>query len=150
MFHFSAFAQISASGLNPNAVPANEFFVGKELGKPLVTVSILSGVGRPGVYHVPKGTDLASLIAYAGGSLEKADLSDVSLRRELNGTNSQESINFHKIAGTTRPFPELINQDVVFIPPRKTLDNTLTWVTLVSSLASIALSVALINDINTR
>lgn len=151
MFSNSAWAQLSTVGTQlGSGSPANEFFVGRELGKPLVTVNLLSGVARPGVYHIPTGTDLAGLIAYAGGAMDKSDMTEVSLRRLENGSTTQHDINFQKIANSQKAFPQLANNDVVYIPPRNTLENTITWIALLSSIASVALSVALINDVNKR
>src|ERR1044072_24873 len=40
----------------------SEYFVGRDLGRPLITVNLLSGVSRPGVYHIPLKTNLPQLI----------------------------------------------------------------------------------------
>ena len=47
-----------------------------------MVVNLLDGIRNPGVYHLPVDTSLSQLIAFAGGANEKADLSDVTLRRQ--------------------------------------------------------------------
>ena len=81
-FQNLAAAQV-VSGFNRQQHEANEFFVGRELGKPLISINLISGVKHPGVYYVPVGTDMAQLLAYAGGATSEAELESVTLRRQL-------------------------------------------------------------------
>lgn len=147
-----AFGQV----VNPMAAPptvsavASEFFVGRELGKPLISVHLVSGVNKPGVYHVPMGTDLAQLIAYAGGAMEKADLEEVSVRRRDPKGYSVMMIDMEKILVGTNSIPLVQSEDVVHIPLKISVERSLTWVSLISGIVSIGLSVAIIQDVNRR
>lgn len=125
---------------------ANEFFVGKEYGKPLVKVNLVSGVQRPGVYHVPEGTDLAEVVAYAGGTSERADLNDITIVRTVGKQKSYLDVDFERRLTRPGEIPIISNHDIVHIPINRSLDRTMTWVGILSGLASIALAVAVIED----
>jgi len=127
----------------------NEFFVGREYGKPLVKVNLISGVQKPGVYHVPAGTDLAEVIAYAGGASEKAKLHDITIVRQNGKERSALEVNLERSLSRSTQLPAVNDQDIVHIPVDRSLDRTLTWVSILSGLASIALAVTII-DQNSR
>jgi len=143
-----AWAQIFSPNTTTNYGLANEFFVGKDYGKPLVKVNLISGVHKPGVYHVPVGTDLAEVIAYAGGAVDKADLSEITVVRQSGKERSAMDINLKRQLSRANTFTTIADQDIVHIPVDKSMDRTLTWVTILSGIASIALSVAIIDDRN--
>jgi hypothetical protein len=129
----------------------NEYYVGQDVGQPLVTVNLLSGVNQPGVYHVPISTDIAQLISYAGGTTPNADLSDVVVRREKVGTSrTLVSLDLESELKSKHDLTVLQDRDIVHISQKTTMDNTLRWVALISGIASAALSVALIDDLSKR
>ncbi|MCB0363925.1 MAG: SLBB domain-containing protein [Bdellovibrionaceae bacterium] len=156
LFVFAQLPGAVAQVVNPMAAPptvsavASEFFVGRELGKPLISVHLVSGVNKPGVYHVPMGTDLAQLIAYAGGAMEKADLGEVSVRRRDDKGYSVMMVDMEKILIGTATIPPVQSEDVVHIPLKISVERSLTWVSLISGIVSIGLSVAIIQDVNRR
>jgi hypothetical protein len=143
-------AQLSAPFQNNPSNPGNEYFVGREMGKPLVTVNLVSGVKSPGVYHVPVGTDLAELISYAGGAHDRFNLNDISIQRRNTKKADVSEVAFNDILNKGGAFPELSDRDVIYVAPKTNIDSTVAWVGLISGLASIALSVALINDLGRR
>lgn len=138
-------AQLFDMSKQPNN-NGNEFFVGREYGKPLVKVNLVSGVQRPGVYHVPEGSDLAEVIAYAGGASEKANLNDVSIVRVNGKQKTHFDVDFERRLTHPDEMPIVANQDIVHIPINRSLDRTMTWVGILSGMASIALAVAVIDN----
>jgi|GEM_PF-3188949 len=130
--------------------PGYEFFVGREYGKPLITVNLLRGVREPGVYHIPIDTSLAQLIAYAGGALESSDLTEVAIRREREGKTEVIDYNLEKSFLKDPALLTLRDRDIVHIEGRDTVDSTLKGASLVATIASIGVSVALINDLRNR
>ena len=132
--------------MGSSIAPANEFVVGRETGKPLIKINLISGVQRPGVYHMPIGTELTEAIAYAGGAMEKADLSDITVLRRDGKVKSSLEINLER--QLRRPGNETVvnDQDVVHIPVDRSIDRTMNWVSIISGLASVALAVSIIQD----
>jgi hypothetical protein len=144
----AAHAQLPSPGSSPKAA-GSEFFVGAEMGKPLVTVHLLNGVRTPGVYHVPVETNLAELIAFAGGATDQADLSGVRIRRASPEISLLE-VDLVKDMKLARSLLPVQDQDIVHIETKVTPERTLTWISILSSIASVVLSIALINDIRNR
>ncbi|MFQ5754269.1 MAG: SLBB domain-containing protein, partial [bacterium] len=71
------------------------YYLGKE-GEVLMKVNILGYVQRPGQYLIPRQTDLISLIAFAGGFRDGANISQVRIIRTRNfeqGANGQNDKN---------------------------------------------------------
>ena len=145
-----AWAQVTTP-LEAPQTPGSEFFVGKQFGKPLVTVNLISGVSRPGVYHVPVGTDLAQLLAYAGGATGSADLSEISIQRiGANEKPKLVEVDLDEVFQSTSTIPSVADRDIVHIEQKASLDSTVKWISLFSMVASIGLSLALLNDIQKR
>lgn len=143
----TCFAQIIAP-MDNNPASGSEYFVGRELGKPLITVNLLNGVTHPGVYHVPAQTTLPQLFAYAGGSLITADTSDVRVRRTEHEKSLFIRHDLNTIINENQPFPQMSDKDVVQIREKNNLDTTARWVGIFSGIATTLLSVALFQQVN--
>lgn len=143
-------AQVTAPLTAPPSSRSNEYFVGQEYGKPLITVNLVNGVKQPGVYHVPINTDLSQLLAFAGGATNQSDLEQVAIRRTQGPKYHILDVNFEKAMRSTSTLPTLKDRDVIHIEQKPSVERTLRWVTLISGIVSIGLSVALINDIERR
>lgn len=148
IFCLEVTAQVPSSGATVKSAGA-EYFVGAEFGKPLITVHLLSGVRTPGVYHVPMDTDLAELIAYAGGATERADLGAITLRRQTPQFKLLE-INLADEMKVAKNIMPIHDRDVIRIEQSNAPERTLTWVSIIASIASVILSMALIDDIRRR
>jgi len=61
----------------------------------LIRVNIWGFVKMPGQYLVPTNTDLVSLISYAGGPLEDAQLKKIRLIRTAMGDSSEKLISLN-------------------------------------------------------
>lgn len=141
----SAMAQFSPPN-NLAVTAAREYFVGRDLGKPLITVHLLNGVGSPGVYHVPSDTDLAELISYAGGATERTDLSSVTVRRNERGRFQITELDLEKALKEPIDLFHVQDQDVVQFKQHYNPERTLQWVGIVSAIASIVMTIYLVKD----
>lgn len=148
-FTQSALAQVSPP-TNMAAVSVREYFVANDQGRPLVTVHLLAGVATPGVYHIPVDTDLAQLIAYAGGAPATSDLTDITIRSQRDGKYHVSQFNLESEMKSTRDLYRLHDHDIVQINQKYTPDRPMAWISIVSAIASIALSAYLIHDISKR
>ena len=73
----------------------SQFFLG-DRDEILIQVNVWGYVGRPGQYLVPRHTDLISLISFAGGPRDGANLGEVRIIREGRtdkGTNGHNGHN---------------------------------------------------------
>jgi hypothetical protein len=140
-----ALAQFSPPN-NMSAVSAREYYVGRDLGKPLITVHLLNGVGAPGVYHVPMDTDIAQLIAYAGGATDRADLSEITVRRGNQGRYSIAEFDLEKALKQPKDLFRIQDQDVVQIEQKFNTEKPLQWVGIISAVATIVMTFYLVKQ----
>ncbi|NOY77630.1 MAG: hypothetical protein GXO76_07160 [Calditrichaeota bacterium] len=85
----------------------------------LIRVNIWGFVKMPGQYLVPTNTDLVSLISYAGGPLEDAQLKKIRLIRTAMRDSSEKiiSLNVKKFidAGDESQNPQLLPNDTIIV-----------------------------------
>lgn len=149
IFSIESFAQITSPFIrdqNSGNRSGFEFYVGRDMGSPLITVDILSGVREPGVYHVPIHTDFAQLFSYAGGITESADVSEVRVRRTQGTERTLMEYNLNKEFDKKMDLMIVQDRDVIQIPYKTNLDSTIKWTTLVATIASVLVSAVLIAD----
>ena len=132
----------------------------------LMNVNVWGYVLRPGQYLVPRHTDLITLISFAGGPREGADLGEVKIIRESiaaltngNATNGHEkkvpiltvNINDHIKKGKSGVLPVLRAGDTVIITESggSKFQKFLGFNSILSIIAATA-SIALIIDILSR
>lgn len=144
-----AFAQHS-SPLNMAATSVREFYVARDMGKPLLTVHLLNGVTSPGVYHIPVDTDVAQLIAYAGGAVPTSDLSEITVRRGKGNNLQITSLDLEKALRSRDDLFHMHDQDIVQIEQKFNAEKPLQYVGIISAIASVVLSVYLVRDIENR
>ncbi len=82
-------------------------------------VHILGEVLRPGTYRVPASTRLSEAIQIAGGMMERGSDRRIELRRG-GGSRRADLLGF-KIFGNLDANPYLMDNDVIFVPLRKTV-----------------------------
>ncbi len=99
-------------------------------------IQILGHVNMPGWYNIPESANIQAILSQAGGTLEGADLSNVTISRDDSGTQRKIVANIQKylLQGDTRILPPLRENDTVFVPlmtasedidGTKTVPNTL-------------------------
>lgn len=86
----SVFAQEGQSSSSMNR--GSQYFLG-DRDEILMNVNVWGYVRNPGQYMVPRNTNLVSLISFAGGPREGANLGDVRIIREGHQTNGQNGTN---------------------------------------------------------
>jgi hypothetical protein len=123
-----------------------EYFVGTNLGKPLLTVNLVSGVQAPGVYHIPIDTNLAELFSYAGGTLPNSNLEEIKVRSYAKGGPITRTVDFEQIAGSSAKMITLADRDVVHIKQKDGLEKTMRWLSIASILVSMTATIIVISD----
>lgn len=144
-----AAAQFS-SPTNMAATSAREYYVARDMGKQLLTVHLLNGVTSPGVYHVPVDTDLAQLIAYAGGAVPTSDLSEIVIRRGQRGSYQITNLDLEKSLRSKDDLFHMQDQDIVQIEQKFNPEKPLQYVGIFSAIASMVLSFYLVKDIQSK
>jgi hypothetical protein len=103
----------------PERIGGSRYFIGKE-NELLIPVNVLGYVNKPGQYMVPNGTDLISLVSYAGGFHVDANMAGVRVVRgqvpeggkpEILQVNVKEY--FH--TGNREKIPSLNPDDTVIV-----------------------------------
>jgi protein involved in polysaccharide export with SLBB domain len=81
-------------------------------------IQILGHVNMPGWYNIPESANIQAILSQAGGALEGADLSKVSISRNDEGTPKKIVANIQQylLKGDTRILPKLHENDTVFVP----------------------------------
>jgi len=88
-------------------------------------IQILGHVTTPGWYNIPESANIQAILGQAGGALEGADLSKVTISRKTDGESKKipADIRQYLLKGETRILPQLHENDTVFVPLMVTLDN---------------------------
>ncbi|MEA3467255.1 MAG: SLBB domain-containing protein [Thermodesulfobacteriota bacterium] len=88
-------------------------------------IQILGHVVTPGWYNIPEAANIQAILSQAGGILEDADLSKVSISRRINGKTKKipADIQQYLLKGDTKILPKLKENDTVFIPLLITSEN---------------------------
>lgn len=103
--------------------PQSRYVLG-EKDEVLLPVNVLGLVNKPGQYMVPFGTDLISLIAFAGGFTEEAKINKVKIVHSsaVNGNNSKSYGQVKEIdikrffdTGEQHTFPQLMPDDTILV-----------------------------------
>ena len=127
----------------------SDYYVGLDRGKPLIQVSLLSGVSHPGIYHIPIGTNISELLGYAGGASSNADLSEIQIRSKTkNKRYNSKRVDLDGLLSDQNSLPALQDQDVIYISQSDGLNNTIKWLTMGSLAASIIAAIVVIEDRN--
>lgn len=142
-------ATVTAQGI-VNFLPRGaEFNLGNFPGEVLISVSVLGAVPRPGLYHVPKQTDLLRLLTLAGGVAPNADLEETVLKRGLGGKEVAMSIDLEALVSRIDvENPTLQTGDVIFVPVKEPLisPETSSVLAFVATMLSIITTAILLED----
>lgn len=131
---------------------ADEYYSEVYQGEILVPINLLGAIGKPGVYHIPKQTDIIRLLALAGGTRADANLEDVSIKRRSGETERTININLKQLVeerGSGKPI-NLEANDVILVAPKEPMisSNTLQTVGFISSVLSLIVSsIVIVNQL---
>ena len=127
---------------------AQEFYSTSYAGELLIPVKLIGAVKTAGIYHIPKKTDLATLLAMAGGTTSEASNSVLIKRRAL----AKETVTVvdlkYAIETPDAPLPFLESDDIIVVQSKEPLvsQDTLTMMGLVASVLSLILSSIIISQ----
>ncbi len=89
-------------------------------------IQILGHVTAPGWYNIPESANIQTILGQAGGALEGADFSNVSISRitDTKPQKIQADIQQYLLKGDPRILPPLHENDTVFVPLVDTVVDT--------------------------
>jgi NADH:ubiquinone oxidoreductase subunit F (NADH-binding) len=116
----------------------SEYFysvTGREVLKP---IKLLGSVSKPGLYHLPEGTSLTTLLSISGGFDKDADVKEMHVTK-VNGT--VQTKNFDELMKSNNDL-KLQDGDVVYVPRSEGLFNqpTTNTITVLSSIVTVLLT----------
>lgn len=126
-----------------NQLWTQEYFADSYQGEVLVPVKVLGAVRLPGIYHVPKKTDLVTLMAMAGGLLPNADQEKVFVKRRTKDKEKVLSVDFFSsVSAEGATVPTVEADDIVTVQAKEPLvsQESLTVLGFVASILSILIS----------
>jgi len=113
----------------------------------LMRVRVLGAVAHEGMYYVPKGTDLASLLSHAGGitNAEEIFVKRTVGKKKYHVFAIDKEDFFEK---SEHPILVLAQDDIVMVPATVPLisDNAIKLVTIISATLAIALTTLVLTD----
>ncbi len=127
---------------------AQEFYSPGYAGELLIPVKVIGAVKAAGIYHIPKKTDLATLLAMAGGMTGAASNSVLIKRRALAKETVTVVDLMHAIETPDVALPFLETDDIVVVQTKEPIvsPDTLTMMGLVASVLSLILSSIIISQ----
>jgi len=96
---------------------ASQYYLGSE-DELLIPVNVWGFVQKPGQYMVPSNTDLVSLLSYAGGPAEDANISNIRIiRNDPRRGNDVWKVNVKRFieTGDERLIPSLKPGDTILV-----------------------------------
>ena len=135
----------------PRTIQALEYEASSIPGEVLLSVSILGAVGRPGVYRIPKLTELQRLLALAGGPLEVAQLDSVTIKRTVDDHPLIIHVDLKKeLSEPSETRFQLQSDDIIMVPAKEPLisSNTLAFFGVISTILTIIASAIIISKNN--
>lgn len=127
-----------------------EFSAGTYPGEVLLPIYLIGAVPRPGIYNVPKKTELLRLLTLAGGLSPNANTDDeITVKRRLNTEEKVFRVDLDALlrtAGKESIFLE--SGDIVYIPPKEPLisPETSSLLGFVATILSITTTALVLNS----
>ncbi len=114
----------------------------------LMRVQLIGAVSHSGLFNIPKGTDLLTLITTAGGINNSADGKVFVKRKSGNGYSIAKYTLENLIREDERQTPELRSDDIIYVPysTPPISDSTFKILSLITTLCSLTLTGFLIYD----
>lgn len=115
----------------------------------LISIRVLGSINKAGLYHIPKGMQLTTLLSLAGGTTSEADLKSIFISNESSEQNKAQRYNMeHALEKGHAPMYQLQSNDVVFIREKRPIISNDAWkaISVLSVLLTSALTVLAIDD----
>lgn len=125
-----------------------EYSIGDLPKSVLMRVELIGAVGRSGIFNVPKGTTLMTLLSAAGGVQSTAD-GEIIIKRKVSKGYSAATFDLDDIMNDTeKAAAELKPEDMVYVPHHTTLigDSVFRTLSLITSIAGLVVTSILISD----
>lgn len=122
----------------------SEYFYNKTGREVLRPVQLLGGVAKPGLYHVPEGTSLTTLLAISGGPAQSADTDKIRIRK----ANGESMVGDLPQLLETKKEMTLSGGEIVFVPQKEGYFDqpTINTVNVISTIATVILTAILVHD----
>ncbi|MCO4755232.1 MAG: SLBB domain-containing protein [Bacteriovoracaceae bacterium] len=131
------------------SLKGSEYISGQNYRDALMRVNLLGAVNKPGSHLVPANSELSSLLAFAGGHTEDADIESITVKRKVKDgytviTHDLDSFLQDKDKQDLRLRPN----DLIHVPQRKPFisDNGLKILTVASTVLGLIVSGLVIDD----
>lgn len=88
-------------------------------------IQILGNVAAPGWYNIPESANIQTVLSRAGGVIDGADLSNVTIGRQDKGKTQSISVDIQQylLKGDSSILPSLHENDTVFVPLTLNVDD---------------------------
>lgn len=136
------------TGLDKPMAGGAEYISGDLPKSVAMRVRVIGAVPLAGLHYIPKGTDLVTLISYAGG-LAPTAAGSIHIKRPVQGKFKLFELEFESLLNSDEmAVPELRQDDIVIVPFRKEAigDNTVRVLGFIATLLSIGISALVLAD----
>ncbi len=88
-------------------------------------IQILGNVAAPGWYNIPESANIQTVLSRAGGVIDGADLSKVTIGRQTKGKNLSIAVDIQQylLKGDSSILPPLHENDTIFVPLTLNVDD---------------------------
>ncbi|MEZ4814564.1 MAG: SLBB domain-containing protein [Bdellovibrionota bacterium] len=126
-----------------------DFIAGYYPGAVMIPVNLWGATKTSGLFRVPKNTTLTTLLSYARGPTEDAELDEVKIKRVSGSKEQVFKVDVEKIFDNPAENDVILQpNDIVYVVPKKTyIDPRLVYlVAFIASIASIGVAGVTIYD----
>ena len=126
-----------------------DFVAGYYPGAVMIPVNLWGATKTSGLFRVPKNTTLSTLLSYARGPTEDAELDEVKIKRVSGAKEQVFKVDVEKIFDDPAQNDVILHpNDIVYVVPKKTyIDPRLVYlVAFIASIASIGVAGVTIYD----
>ena len=120
----------------------NIFVSGSSPGAVLMKVNLWGAVSKSGIHYIPPRTDFVTLLSYAGGPFATANLEEVYIKRQTEGTEKIIHVNIKDLVGQNSSTNPIIEpNDIIVVPQIEPIvsDNTMKSIGIVTTFISLIL-----------
>jgi hypothetical protein len=129
-------------GDRPLTTDLGEYRAGYFPGAVMIPVQLWGAAKTTGLFHVPKNTTLTTLITFARGPTDDAELEQIKIKRVSESREKTFVVDVDKLlSDPNKSDIQLMPNDIVFIESKKAIVDP-KWVYLVGFIASILAATA--------
>lgn len=117
----------------------------------LISIRLLGEVTRAGLYHIPKGLDLITLLSLAGGTTKNANLENIIISNDHPTKKIKNGIELNLTESLSQPIGPihpLRRNDIILIKPKVPIISNDTWkiISVLSVILTTTLTAVVINE----